>query len=192
MDNHRFPEQGALMRRRALVSILIVLCSSLSLATAAEDPEKGTEPTRVRIFERSANHLAVGTVRMIGDAVHVPLKLLIDEMGLEQKPVGEGRIGICRGDLCIPFDVAEKDGALRRDGQTLWVPVAPLVEALGGHFTWDANAKALLLDLSDVHRAATWAVGAPFELQLPDLEGNSVSVERYRGRKVLLYAWASW
>ncbi len=176
------------MFKRVLTGLIVF---TFTLSTVAAD-EISTEPSRVRVFERSADRVATATVRMFENAVHVPLKLLIDEFGLERKRLSEDRIGICRGDLCIPFDVADKDGALRRDGKTLWVPVVPLVEALGGHFVWDVEPKSLLLDLSDVHRAATWKVGEPFELQLPDLEGNGVSVERYRGRKVLIYAWASW
>ena len=30
------------------------------------------------------------------------------------------------------------------------------------------------------------------DLELPDLEGRPFSLKRLRGRKVLLYAWASW
>ena len=176
------------MFKRVLAGLIVV---NFALSATAAD-EVFTEPSRVRVFERSTDRVATGTVRMFEDAVHVPLMLLIDEFGLERKRLSEDRIGICRGDLCIPFDVADKDGALRRDGKTSWVPVAPLVEALGGHFVWDIEAKSLLLDLSDVHRAATWKVGEPFELQLPNLEGQRVDIERFRGRKVLIFAWASW
>jgi|GEM_PF-2019775 len=177
------------MKYCMLVGLTICLSiSSTGVALADDEPET----IAVRIFERSTDRLVNGELRSIDGEAHVALKLLTEKLGLELKELGEERIGICRGDLCIPFDVSNKAGALRRDGKTLWVPVAPLVEALGGHFIWDADAKALLLDLSDVHRVATWAVGAPFDLQLPDLEGDSVSVVRYRGRKVLLYAWASW
>jgi len=176
------------MFKRVLAGLIVF---NFALSASAAD-EVSTEPSRVRVFERSADRVATGTVRMFEESIHIPLKLLIDEFGLERKPLGENRVGICRGDLCIPFDVADKDGALRRDGTTLWVPVAPLVEALGGHFVWDVKARSLLLDLSDVDRAATWKVGEPFELQLPNLEGQRVNIERYRGRKVLIFAWASW
>jgi len=177
------------MKYCMLVGLTVCLSISSTVVALADDEP---ELIAVRVFERSADRLVSGELRNIDGEVHVALKLLTKKLGLELKELGEERIGICRGDLCIPFDVAEKAGALRRDGKSLWVPVTPLVEALGGFFTWDAEAKALLMDLSDVHRAATWAVGTPFDLKLPDLEGNPVSVERYRGRKVLLYAWASW
>ncbi len=30
------------------------------------------------------------------------------------------------------------------------------------------------------------------DFTLPDLDGNPVSLSDYRGRKVILYVWASW
>ncbi|UOF89521.1 redoxin domain-containing protein [Fodinisporobacter ferrooxydans] len=31
-----------------------------------------------------------------------------------------------------------------------------------------------------------------FDFALPDLDGNLVSLQEYRGKKVLIFMWASW
>lgn len=93
--------------------------------------------------------------------------------------------GLCRGDVCIPastagvvsdgrVDLAAAAGAMRRE----WV-------------TEPAAAVGVLGEAAADRAAALASLEAP-EFALPDLDGNIHRLSDFRGRKVLLAAFASW
>ena len=94
--------------------------------------------------------------------------------------------GLCRGNVCVQVhdpDAMYVDGSvsLRTVADSLRRPFAmssePAVAVLG------EASDALDPQLLD-HRAP------PFTL--PDLDGNSVALDDYAGRKRMLLAWSSW
>ena len=118
-----------------------------------------------------------------GDRVWIPLDELERATGWTAKPEG-----LCRGEVCVPVPAARRD----------WF------DARGFEFSGFAAHLGHAVARDEEH--GVWAFGpvadrgaaggsgpvmAP-DFRLPDLDGTMHSLSDHRGKKVLLYAWASW
>ena len=95
--------------------------------------------------------------------------------------------GLCREGLCIPVPV---DAALETpDGR---VDLAALAKVLDRPLAIDVEERAAYLGVSAGERArALGSLTAP-DFELPDLAGRMHRLSQYRGKKILLVAYASW
>lgn len=122
-----------------------------------------------------------------GDDLWLSSDDLTDLTGYELKPEG-----FCLDDICVPVP-AGRESEFVRDGSTgtlvnlaaFWHYLdAPIVASPGGG-AWSIGEpptdRSMRLD----------SLEAP-DFMLPDAAGNLHSLSDYRGRKVLLAAWASW
>ena len=92
--------------------------------------------------------------------------------------------GACAGDVCVPLP----DESRRADG-TLEATV--LAARMGMPLVHDeAHGLWALGPSTATGKALTTAQAA--DVTLPDIDGNPVELASFRGRKVLLVAWASW
>jgi hypothetical protein len=93
--------------------------------------------------------------------------------------------GLCRDDVCVP--VRDHD-ALVVDGS---IDVRGLAAALRRPVAVEpAAGLAVLGEATTVTTRLADLEAPPFTL--PDLDGHSVSLDDFAGRKRLLVAWASW
>jgi hypothetical protein len=171
--------------RVGIILGVVALTMSQAAAVAANSPE-------ITVYEHSRGQLTTNGIQLADDVVYLPLSLLTQSWGLTEKKLPEGRIGICRGDRCIPF--AEGDGpkAMRRMGGVAYFPARHLAKGLGASLVWLAEERLLLVDLSTRRAGQPVVADAPFELTLPDLDGKPFTLSKLRGKRVLLFAWASW
>lgn len=132
------------------------------------------------------------TVLETGDEMLAPIKLLTEKFGLERKELGPARLGICRFDRCVPFPVGDKPGSVRIVDGAEWAPLQRLVDALGGRMLIDRDAGSLLIDLAHQRGVGQTDFDKPIDLRLPDLTGKPVDLSSFRGKKIVLFAWASW
>lgn len=146
----------------------------------------------VNLYERQSQSNRETLVLAIGEHIWIPLTFVTKQWGLQRKDLPNGQLGICRDDVCVPFKTGDGDDALRAVDGEVFVPVRRLVEGLRGSLVWDAEAGTLLIDLSLQPARASALVGKTLELTLPDLGGDAISLSSFRGRKLLLFAWASW
>ena len=112
---------------------------------------------------------------MILETLHVDRKQFERRTGWEIKPQGA-----CKGERCVPLPPGEGDG----------IDARVLAERLGMPLVRD-EATGLWCLGPDAGGRALASVEAP-DLELPDLEGRPFRLGSLRGKKVLLYAWASW
>ena len=107
--------------------------------------------------------------------------------GFELKPQGA-----CREELCIPVQ-QEGEGALvvKRGGGTRFNLTA-FARMLGQAFVHDAEARVWSFGEIPVLRASFLDGGIAPDFALPDHKGRTVRLSDFRGKKVLLLAWASW
>ena len=89
--------------------------------------------------------------------------------------------GLCKGDLCVPLRAS-----IERDGL---IDVGAAASALGRSFVFDEDGEVGALAGDPMSRGGTASID---ELELPDLDGNTVRMSDHAGRKRLLIAWASW
>jgi hypothetical protein len=119
--------------------------------------------------------------RFTGDAVRLAPSEVRTTLGWELKPQG-----LCRGSLCIPV----------RDAGTLntadGIDLAALAQLLSRPLALDVAERVAYLAASAAERGAELATLRAPEFSLPDLGGPRHSLSDYRGKKVLLIAYASW
>jgi AhpC/TSA family len=105
--------------------------------------------------------------------------------GWELKPEGA-----CLGEVCIPIPPARASEFIRDDGREF--NLAALARHLGQPVVRDHECRVWYFgEAASTRRAALASLQAP-DFELPDINGNLHRLSDYRGRKVLLAAWASW
>jgi hypothetical protein len=106
--------------------------------------------------------------------------------GWELKPAG-----LCRGEMCVPVTPGAERLVNAADGET-WVNLTELARRLGMPVVHDAaHATWFVGEPAEQRREALASLVAP-DFELPDLAGQIHRLSDYRGKKVLLAAWASW
>jgi hypothetical protein len=95
-------------------------------------------------------------------------------IGWERKPEG-----LCRDDVCVPVATGDLD-------------LAGVAAALHRPLVVDEAAGVAAMGASSMTRAAALSSGTAPDFTLPDLSGTEWTLSQFRGRKVVLYAYASW
>jgi hypothetical protein len=107
--------------------------------------------------------------------------------GFELKPEGA-----CLDSICIPLKQdADSEEYVIRDGKP-WVNVTALARKLQQAYAADHEKGVWSFGAIPATRETflTSAMAPDFELE--DREGNTVRLQDFRGKKVLLITWASW
>jgi hypothetical protein len=116
------------------------------------------------------------------DAVRLAPETIRDALGWELKPQG-----LCRGETCVPIPPSSSPLA-RADG----VDLRTLASILGRPLALDLEHRAACLGAAAGDRAhALRSLDAP-DFTLPDVDGRPHTLSGFRGKKILLVAWASW
>jgi len=96
------------------------------------------------------------------------------------------REGLCRGSVCVP--VRDREALVSKRG----IDLAELARVLDRPLALDvAERMAALGTPVSERRAALEGLEAP-DFTLPDLAGRRHTLSGFRGKKVLLIAYASW
>jgi hypothetical protein len=115
------------------------------------------------------------------DRVRLAPAALRTATGWELKPEG-----LCRAERCIPVP---QRAALVHDAG---IDLAACADVLGRPLALDLAERAACLGASAADRGAQLRSLVAPDFTLPDLEGHPHRLSTYRGRKVLLVAYASW
>lgn len=97
--------------------------------------------------------------------------------------------GLCRSGVCVPVP-ADRAELLDPGGAT--VNVAVLAELCGQPLVRDDEQHVCVVGTSSVAGIEGAVRGPAPDFALPDLEGIEHRLSDYRGRRVLLFTWASW
>jgi thiol-disulfide isomerase/thioredoxin len=98
--------------------------------------------------------------------------------------------GACKGDVCVPIPPAREAEFIRDSGTSF--NLAALARHLGQPVVHDDKSGTWYFGEAAANRRATLASLQAPDFELPDLDGKTHRLVDYRGKKVLLYAWASW
>lgn len=165
-------------------------CIIIALAWSCSAHAELIQP--ITFFERGAGLLSEAPAVVANDRPYLAVEFLIDKLKLERKALPDNRVGICREDRCIPFTFGEGADDARRAEDREFIPAEKLITALDGRSVWDAADRTLLVDLRPHQSRTRPATEEPIDFALTDLSGKPVSLSEYRGRKIILFAWASW
>jgi hypothetical protein len=127
----------------------------------------------------------VGSVTADGDNLWLSKADLTRASGWELKPEGA-----CIGDVCVPIPPARATEFVRDNGGAF--NLAALARHLGEPVVHDDINRVWYFGEAAAARRATLASLEAPDFELPDLDGKMHKLSDYRGRKVLLAAWASW
>lgn len=127
----------------------------------------------------------IGGAKAEGDNLWLSSADLTTASGWELKPEGA-----CMGNVCIPIPPAREAEFVRDSGRTF--NLAALARHLDQPVVHDdKNGVWYFGEAAATRRATLASLQAP-DFELPDLDGKMHRLSDYRGRKVLLAAWASW
>jgi len=131
------------------------------------------------LIEDGRAHEARGSVA--GERALIDAAALRSALGYELKPEG-----LCRGELCFPV----RDRAALVAGAA--IDLAELARITGRPLALDVTERAAALGTALEDRLASLrGLEAP-DFTLPDFSGGTHTLSAYRGKKVLLIAYASW
>jgi hypothetical protein len=127
----------------------------------------------------------IGGAKAEGDNLWLSEADMTSASGWELKPQGA-----CMGDVCIPIPPAHANELVRDNGREF--NLAALARHLDQPVVHDdKNVVWYFGEAAATRRAALASLEAP-DFELPDLDGQLHRLSDYRGKKVLLAAWASW
>jgi hypothetical protein len=133
----------------------------------------------VTLLDETRPHQVDGRVGPEG--IRLAPEAVRDALGWELKPQG-----LCRGDVCVPVPPASP--LVGVDG----VDLGTLASLLGRPLALDVAERAACLGVGADERAHRLeSLEAP-DFTLPDVDGRTHTLSDFRGKKVLLVAWASW
>lgn len=95
-------------------------------------------------------------------------------LGWERKPEG-----LCRADVCVPVPSGLLD-------------LAGVAKALGRPLVTDSTMDVAAMGAAPQSRGMALLSGQAPDFTLKDLAGKEWTLSQFRGRKVVLYAYASW
>lgn len=121
------------------------------------------------------------TATLAGDRIAITPDALRQNLGWELKPQG-----LCRGERCVPV----RERARLESGGA--IAVTELARLLERPLAVDAQERAAVLGVAAEDRRARLASLEAPDFTLPDLAGAPHTLSGYRGKKILLIAWASW
>jgi len=119
--------------------------------------------------------------RITANGVRLQPAAVASALGWELKPEG-----LCRGGLCIP--VRDRQRLVDGDG----IELGALAQLIERPLALDVDERVAYLGASAAERGSQLATLQAPDFTLPDLAGRTHSLSDYRGRKVLLVAYASW
>jgi len=135
--------------------------------------------TSFTLIDGDATHSIDAAV--IEGSVHLPPQALGTALGWELKPQG-----LCKGDVCVP--VRNRNALVNADG----VALDELARLLDRPLAVDTQEGVAVLGTSAGETGAQLASLEAPDFALPDLQGKMHRLSDYRGKKVLLIAYASW
>ncbi len=137
----------------------------------------------VLVLEGSTRTMERSLAQVESETVYLPVSFFESALHLERKDLAPQLVGLCQDDLCIPLPVRSYEG-------TEYVSSRGLVDALTGAYLWDGKTDRLLMDLRPQPKQA--GTQKEIDFALPDLDGKTIQLADFRGKKVIVFAWASW
>lgn len=128
------------------------------------------------------------------DSTFISIDDVSDRLNIVSKKISDEVIGLCRDDLCIFIQLDDERDALRDSG-LLMINVDLVAQTLSSRVKWLVSGKTLrFVPEDEVALDTVVKVGDVVpDFALPSItDGRTVSFSSFRGKRVLLFLWASW
>jgi len=131
------------------------------------------------LIENGQVHSIAGTTD--DSVLRLSTEPVLGALGWAQKPEG-----LCQGDVCIP--IAGRPDLISAQG----IDLIGLGEVLGRPVAIDTSESVVSIGAETAAHGVELARGVAPDFTLPDLTGKEYSLSSFKGKKVLLIAYASW
>jgi hypothetical protein len=99
--------------------------------------------------------------------------------------------GVCRDELCFPLPKARQQEFIQKTPPVTWFNMTAFASLVHQPVAHDAALSTWYFGLRSDQRQQLSSLQAP-DFTLPDLQGKPHRLSDFRGKKILLVAWASW
>ena len=136
--------------------------------------------------------------RRVDGVLYVPIEPFLEPFSAHMETVSSDAVSVCVGDdVCALIATDGSDRRLLQDGDAWLMDVGAAPELLRAHYGWDEDADVISLDPGASPFRPGLEAGQPFpDVSLLGLragvDGDLVSLAGFRGKKVVLFTWASW
>jgi peroxiredoxin len=169
------------MRRLPLLCLWLILSPNL----VAEETSLTKTDTKIVILTNDRVLNVPNAIQEKG-GLWVPAGSLEAINGFELKPQG-----LCCADICIPVSPSDKELVQSWGGGKL-INLTVLAKRLGQPMVHDDSEKVYYLGpVPEAQGKAFQEANAP-DFAIPDRQGKIVHLSDFKGKKVMLLAWASW
>ena len=110
---------------------------------------------------------------------------LAEATGWQLKPEG-----VCLGDICVPLFETEREAWIADAEDWVWFNYSAFADKIGQKHVRDGDVWSLGA-VPEVRRTGLESGMAP-DFEMADRNGDTVRLSDLRGRKVVLFTWASW
>ena len=94
--------------------------------------------------------------------------------------------GLCRDDVCLP--VRDRAAVVTEGG----ISLHGVADVLGRPLAYEPDPPVAVLGEAPATVGTSLASGRAPNFALPDLDGGTIELDDYAGRKRMLFAWSSW
>ena len=119
------------------------------------------------------------------DSLWVRVDQLRQATGWQLKPEG-----VCLGEICVPLFEPEREAWIADADDWVWFCYSAFADKIGQKHARDGDVWSLG-SVPEVRRAGLESGLAP-DFGMTDRNGDTVRLSDLRGRKVVLFTWASW
>ncbi len=119
------------------------------------------------------------------DSLWVRVDQLRQATGWQLKPEG-----VCLGEICVPLFEPEREAWIADADDWVWFCYSAFADKIGQKHVRDGDVWSLG-SVPEVRRAGLESGLAP-DFGMTDRNGDTVRLSDLRGRKVVLFTWASW
>lgn len=119
------------------------------------------------------------------DSLWVRVDQLKQATGWQLKPEG-----VCLGEICVPLFEPEREAWIADADDWVWFCYSAFADKIGQQHVRDGDVWSLG-SVPEVRRMGLESGLAP-DFEMTDRYGDTVRLSDLRGRKVVLFTWASW
>lgn len=168
---------------------IIVVLTSVTVAV----PLEGDVSMKEYTFFEASNNTQV-QIQVIADNhdVYVPFRKLTNSFSITRKSLPSENVGVCVDDLCVPMRTGDSPEEIKVIDGTEYVPLGAFLDAITAEYIWNTHEETFIFDLSSRKSQSAENFDLPQNFSLPAMTGEEVQLADYRGKKVILFAWASW
>ena len=184
-----------LMFKRTHFTLIVLFLATWFFSTpAGAEARKGEAMEKLSILIDGEQVTFASPPVLKDDRWLVPLESFSKHIGAKvEYPQGAEMAVVCQADRCVSLKFGDiTRGALQMDGIVYASPAA-IAEPFGFHIqTKSPNQMEIFKGGIKMAGTGNTAGQLAPDFTLPDLNGNPRKLSDFRGKKTLLYLWASW